>query len=190
MTKKKELPQSLVETRPALADDYGAQHPGNGPPLGPIPVRYSRPLHEAICASIRVGNRPVVAAQMAGLPSSTFHNWLRLGREGDPHLWEFARDVELAEGQAEGTAVKTVVDTFSDDPENAKWWLERGRSGGWSKQVQQLVNGQLEEFMARLEAGLPPEVFQLVLNVAVGQAPRALPTTPLVIAAHDDDDTE
>lgn len=124
-------------------------------------------LTAAIVKQIKAGNRPITAAQMAGLTRAEFRTRCR-------HDPEFARAIELAEGVAEGQAVRMVVESFATDPENAKWWLERGRSGGWSKQVQQLVNGQLEEFMARLEAGLPPDVFRRVLAVATGTPERRL----------------
>jgi hypothetical protein len=154
-------------------------------------VRYSRALHDAICANIREGNRPVVAAQMAGLPEHTFHSWMQRGKEGDPHLWEFARDVELSVGRAEGEFVEVIKKASKDDPDVAKWWLERGRSGGWSKQVNQLVNAQLEETMLKLEAGLTPEDFQKVLNVLVGQSAKGQPPmqlAPISIVPTDDDD--
>lgn len=170
------LPDALVETRPALAEDPSTQHPTNGAPLGPVPARYTRALHDAIVQHIADGNRPTVAAKMAGLPESTFYSWMQRGRNNDPHLWEFARDIELAEGRAEGEAVKVIKEAFKDDPDHAKWWLERARARGWNKSAAAIADAQIEEFMRRLEAGLPPEVFQLVLSVAVGQqAGPALP---------------
>jgi hypothetical protein len=94
---------------------------------------------------------------------------MRAGRENDPHLWEFAQDVELALGCAEGVAVKVIQDNFKDNPEFAKWWLERARSDGYSKQVNMLVQSQLEEFLKRLEQGLSATEFEKVLAIYAGQ---------------------
>lgn len=169
MAKSKKAPEGLLEQRPTLADEVSVEHPENGAPLGKPPAKYTRGVHDAIVQAIRDGNRPHVAAGMAGITPSTFHHWMQRGASGDPHLWEFSQDVELAKHVAEGEAVKVLKKAFAADPDAAKWWLERARSDGYSKQVKTLVESQIEEFMKRLEEGLPPEIFEMVLAIYAGQ---------------------
>ncbi len=196
---KKKLPDNLVATRPALADDYTAQHPENGASVGPVPVRYSRAIHDLICDHIKAGNRPHVAAQMAGIPSATFYKWMQAGRANDAHLWEFARDVELAEGCAEGAALKVVVEAFKDDPARAQWYLERGRGAGWSKEVNTRVEAAIGDFMMRLRDGLDDETWRKVLAASSGEAMPELegpsrfklsPPKPVVADAETEEDSE
>lgn len=176
--------EKLQEVRPGLTSNEAT-----APSIGRPPRQYTRGLHDQIVQNIKLGNYPVVAAAMAGITATTFYDWMRRGRENDPHLWEFAQDVELAEGHAEGEFVEVIQKASKDDPEIAFRWLERARSGRWSKQVAQLVNQQLEEFMLKLEAGLSPEIFQMVLAVAVGQQTRAV-LPPVRIASNDDSEDQ
>lgn len=166
----KKVPEGLVETRPAVADEP-TEHFVNGPPLGPPPRNYTRGLHDRIVQLIEAGNRPVVAAGMAGITSATFHRWIQQGREGNPHLVEFAQDVELAESRAEGNAVETVQKAALEDPEYAKWWLERARAKGWSKQVRTIVEHELEDVIERLHAAFAhePKTFERILAAIAGE---------------------
>lgn len=173
MDAKSKVPASLVETRPALAE--GAPHPTQGTPLPAPPKRYTRGVHDQIVEYIKRGNRPNVAAGMAGIPSSTYYAWMRSGKEGDPHLAEFAEDVEMAMAVAEGQAVETIAGKqgdFNGDPENARYWLERARADGWSKEANAKFNAMIDEFLNRLETNLPPDIYQLVISVASGATPE------------------
>lgn len=164
-----------------MTEDPLTEHPEQGPALGAPPKYYTRGVHEAIVDHIRRGNRPVVAAGLAGITSATFYGWMQRGREADPHLESFANDVELAMATAEGKAVEKIFgDTGFADPDNAKYWLERARPEGWSKETNAKVNALLVEFMERLERTLPPDVFRMVIAAASGQtAVVARPTFQL-----------
>lgn len=155
---------SLEENRPAAA---AAGQTLKAAQLGPIPSRYSTGAHQVICDNIRAGNRPVTAAQMAGIPSNIYYHWMKLGKEGNPHLAQFAEDVELACGVAEGNAVAAITSSYAD-PDNAKWWLERARASGYSKEVNLKVDAMINEFMDRLQSGLPPDIWDKVLAVGGG----------------------
>lgn len=155
---------SLEENNPAAAEANMGWHAAQ---LGPVPARYTIGVHQSICDNIRKGNRPITAAQMSGIPSNTFYQWMRLGKAGNPHLAKFVEDVELAGGDAEGKALASVVGAF-DDPDNAKWYLERTRAAGYSKEVNEKLTALLNEFMDRLQDGLPQNVFDMVLAVASG----------------------
>lgn len=190
----KTLPPEALATRPALAFNEHAQHPANGPNIGYPPLRYSTALHEAVIAGIKKGNRPVIAAAAAGLPSQSFYEWMKRGKEGDPHLWQFAEDVEQALAHAETSAIAVIASqdgSFAQDSDNAKWWLERSRSDGYSKEASTKVNGMLEEFFKRIEAALPPEIFQLVIAAASGQQlPEGALATRAQLSAPTVDDQE
>lgn len=165
----KPLPPELLATKPYLADDPTAQHPKNGPPVGNPPPKYTQGLHEAIIANIKKFNRPVTAAHMAGITSAMFYDWMKRGRDGDPHLIGFADDVERAQGVAEGRALEVVTEAFVDDPEHAKWYLERTRGAGFSKEVNAKVEALLADMIQRLRDELPPEMYKAVLSVMSGQ---------------------
>lgn len=103
---------------------------------------------------------------MAGLTAANYYSWMKRGREGDPHLAEFAEDIELALGFAEGQALAAV--RAFEDPEHAKWYLERTRAAGYSKEVNQKVEALIADFMTRMRDGLPPALYLQVLAVANG----------------------
>lgn len=169
------LPPELLAAHPILAEDPFAQHPSNGGSIGPPPARYSQGLHAQIIANIKAGNRGVTAAQMAGLPSTTFYSWLRMGKEGNPHLVQFVEDVDVAGGCAEGAAVK-ALEVFQD-ADAAKFWLERTRPEGFSKEVNAKVNALLSEFIGRLREGLPDAIYRMVLAIGSGQVLEEAPAT-------------
>lgn len=179
MKTTKTLPEPLVSTRPAVANDPNLQHPENGAALGPPPQRYSRAMHDTIVRHIEQGMRPAQAAAMAGLPANTYYSWIKKGREGHPHLWEFAQDVERALAVVEGKAVAAIVgkgEVF-EDSDNAKWFLERRFADGYSKEAATKVNAMLEDFFRRLEQNLPVitadmvgrSMFEIVIAAASGE---------------------
>jgi len=165
---KRKPPKDLLEQRPALADEVDVQHPSNGECIGDPPRKYTRAVHERICEELRKGQRAQGACARAGITTSTFHEWMRRGKEGDPWLREFFEDVEIAFNEAEAKAVDVVVKAMDDDPEHAEWFLERARADGYSKQVKTAVEGQIRDFMMRLEKALDPATFEKVLAVYMG----------------------
>lgn len=165
----KKAPPELEATRPAIAEQESVDHPSTGAPLGPPPRRYTLGLHTQIVELIKQGNRPPVAAAAAGITPATFHEWMRRGKDGDPHLYQFALDVDQAFALAETAAIETVRKAMLENPEYAKWYLERARADGYSKQVNMMVESQLQAFMKRLEEALDPETFHKVLAVYAGQ---------------------
>jgi hypothetical protein len=149
----------------SLRPGYNQKSPGR------VPTKYTKGLHENIVNLIKEGNRPEVAAIASGITADTFHNWLAQGRSGEIALWQFAADVDRAVAEAEVAAVKIVQQSATVlNPENAKWWLERGRSQGWSKQLQMLVKGELDSVMEKLREGLPPDLYLKVISVIAGES--------------------
>lgn len=152
--------------------------------LGPIPARYTPAVHRVICDNIRAGNRPVTAAQMAGIPSSIFYQWMRMGKEGNPHLYQFAEDVEVAGGVAEGDMLKIVTEAAkNEDPEHAKWYLERTRPAGFSKEVNAKVEAILADVVVRLREGLTDKEYIKVLSLISGGAAEVETPTRFQLAA-------
>lgn len=186
------IPQELLEQRPVLVDDPDVKHPEMGNiGIGKPPPKYTLAVHEKICDEIRKCKPPRAAAARAGITYSTFLNWIEKGKQGDPHLWQFAEDVELAYHEAEAAAVERLQEIMDDEGEEknpklsleaVKYFLERQRSEGWSKQVKTTVEGQIEQFMKRIEKALMSrpaqvmsgaQIFELVLSLYLGQSPAA-----------------
>lgn len=172
-------PIALLEQRPVLAGNEDVKHPLTNPIIGDPPRKYTLAVHERICLELSNGQRPQGACARAGITVATFYEWIRRGKAGDPHLFQFAEDVEIAFNTAEAKAVDVVAagfkegDTANWDPERAQWFLERARADGYSKQVKTAVEGQIRQFLERLEAALEPALFERVLAVYLGQAPAA-----------------
>ncbi len=185
MPKQRKPPKALLEQRPSLENEADVQHPSTGPCIGDPPRKYTRAVHERICDELRKGQRAQGACARAGITTDTFYEWMRRGKAGDPWLHEFYEDVQIAFNEAEATAVDVVVDAFKKeekpDVEAAQWFLERGRSEAWSKQVKNAVEGQIQSFMLRLEASLDAPTFEKVLAVYMGfsqaaaNSPKFLP---------------
>lgn len=172
-------PKELLEQRPGLVGDDSVRHEAMGVKLGSPPLKYTKAVHDRICEELKKGQRPQGACARAGITLATFHNWVKKGKEGDPWLYEFAQDVEIAINWAEAEALDVITDGFNKekpteiDPERAKWFLERARSDGFSKQVKQVVENQIQDFLLRLESALDAPTFERVLAVYLGQAPAA-----------------
>ena len=169
----REHPPELLEQRP-----FAAEEPYVDPDavkLGPPPRKYTKAVHDTIVAELKKGQRPQGACARAGITVNTFYDWVKRGKEGDPWLYKFAEDVEIAFNSHEADMVDVLVEATEDKEDRktavdaAKWKLERTRSDGYSKQVKTLVEKQIEQFMVRLEKALDPATFEKVLSVYLGQ---------------------
>jgi hypothetical protein len=97
-----------------------------------------------ICAFIRSGGFPHVAAEAAGIPVGVFHEWLLQGEKrvranGNPLCHKLRNDVRTAVAPARLTAEVAV---FSDNP--AKWLQtgpgkEQPNNPGWSVPVKPII---------------------------------------------------
>lgn len=181
----KRAPEELLRERPCLIGE-DVPHPSTGDYLGPPPPKYTIAVHERIVEELKKGQLVQGACARAGITTAMFYDWIKKGKAGDPHLHGFAEDVEIAYNTAEADALEAVTEAYkAGDPavrdiENAKWYLERTRSGRFSKQVKTTVENQIQQFMMRLEAALEPHVFEQVLAVYLGQSPG------LALPSHDD----
>jgi hypothetical protein len=104
-------------------------------------VKLTAAVQGQLCAFIRAGAYPHVAAEAAGVPAAVFDAWLEIGGgKRAPKLYRnFRRAVKEAQAQARAAAEMKV---YADDP---KTWLTRGpgketpTAAGWSTQVKPLV---------------------------------------------------
>lgn len=205
-------PKELLEQRPVLIGDESVVHPATHEVIaGKPPAKYTKAVHDRICEELSKGQRAQGACARAGITTATFYEWVRRGKEGDPYLWQFAHDVEIAINTAEADALDVVTDIGFRNPdpdardvEKAQWFLERARADGYSKQVKTQVESQVRDFMIRLENALLPlparmmtgsELFELVLAVYVGQTPSGILdaksiTTPLLVEHVETGSTE
>jgi hypothetical protein len=150
---------------------YGVPHPNDGP-AHKVPSKYTVGLHKQIVKLVLEGNHPDTAARSCGISAPLFREWMKRGEEeGEGScLYALWCDVDRAFAQAEIGATKVVVEAANEDPKFAAWWLERAASERWNKQTQVIVRGELESFLSKLEAALPPHLFEQVLRVATGRA--------------------
>ncbi len=172
--KRKEPPPELLEQHPCLAMEAEAFHPSTSPCHGTPPRAFTAAVHNSIVSEIRKGNRPVVAASLAGIGQGAFYEWCRRGREDDPHFAQFVADIDQALAEAEATALGVITSSFTDpetrNSDDAKWYLERSRAFAYAKQVRTAVDSQLAEFINLMETSLPPAIFAQVLSVYMGFA--------------------
>lgn len=187
---KNDVPPGVLAAAPYLEFDekpYGA--------TSRPPQKYTPAVRDVIVEKIRKGVRPEQAAVLAGISINTFHRWMKQGREGHVHLWEFADAVERALAELEENGIAAIAGEdgkFTDKAENAKWFLERRFAAGYSKDVAQKFNAALEDLFGRLESSLPPDIFQMVLAAASGQAVamNAKPTFKLLAEDNADAGSE
>jgi transposase len=122
---------------------------------------------------IRAGNYLEVAATAAGIHRSTLYRWLRHGRDQKRGRYrKFLSQVEKAQAEAESRDVALIAKAAGEDWRAAAWRLERKAPRRYGPRVQLAVQQELDAVLGRLEKGLPPEIYEKVLQL---------------IAAEDDD---
>jgi hypothetical protein len=157
----KPLPPELIESRPGI-EDLGYSHPTPG--IGRPPARYTRAVHEHIVKCIKEGAYPEVAAASAGIGRPEFNEWMRMGREGNVHLAQFAIDVDKAEANLEIDTVKSLTD--KDSPfRDPKFLTERRFANRWSPKVTTVVQGEIEGILEKLKVGLTEAEYTKVLAI-------------------------
>ncbi len=176
----------IEHTRPAAID---AGQTLEAVRMGAPPAKYTPAVHQMVCDLVKKGHRPVAAAQQAGITSHTFYRWMNMGKAGDPHLFDFANDVEQAVAIFEGVLVDTVVDASKEDAKHAEFLLERRFAEGYAKDVDAKVNGIMTDFITKLEAHLTPSEFDKVLTVISGVRQQSAPS-PAQLEPHDASEPE
>ena len=78
-------------------------------------LTYTPELGAQILGARRVGATLRVAARAAGVPWSTLMEWVRKGRDGDPRLEAFARELDRAGAQYEQVLRARVMRGTEED---------------------------------------------------------------------------
>jgi hypothetical protein len=159
-------PPSLEDVRPGADPALNA---AGARTFRAAPPRYSKGLQDQICALIRQGQRPEVAAGACGLPRGTFHEWVRRGKLSAedprfvPELWEFAKEIDQAKDDAEKGMVEKLLNDGTK--EDYRYWLKTQRAQDWSEKVQIEVNNREREMVEKLRKGLDTATFLRVMAV-------------------------
>lgn len=156
-------------------------------------------LQRAICDNITAGLNQQDAAELAGVPPSTFYYWLKRGeleqnrlaqaprakpRPKETPFLEFLESVKKAQIDFKLTQVKNVEQAAPQHWQASAWLLERRFPKEYGQQVlvRQQVERELEEVLDRLERRLDGATLATVLAVIAGEegadAPGATANAP------------
>ncbi len=158
-------------------------------------VKLTPEIQQKICASIRAGGFPHVAAMAWGVPEHTFEAWMKQGCK-TTKAKALYRDFYLAVEQAKAQArLKAEMKAMEEDP---KFWLKNGPgkeqpdSPGWTTMMRPLLTGPQQTlnifaspdfltFLQTLRAVLAPYPQALAaLTLALERDEK--PVAPLVVS--------
>jgi hypothetical protein len=123
----------MTPRKPMATKPKGGKRPGAGRPrLLETPEGQEK---AARCLqALRGGNFRNVACDWAGIPDSSFRDWIAEGEKGAPQSSvDFRRQVLEAEKAAEIRAVGLIMKAAANDPKHAEWWLERKFPERWGR---------------------------------------------------------
>jgi transposase len=91
---------------------------------------------ENIIALLRDGVLIKDACEIAGVPLSTFYDWLKKGDEpaAEPKFSEFSESITRARAQAKAVAVQNITGQGATDWRASAWFLERSFPKDYGKQ--------------------------------------------------------
>ena len=91
-------------------------------------------LQDKIVSAIRAGNYAMVAAEYAGISTTTFYRWLQQGAEAKSGIYKDFRDaVKKAESDAEVRAVAIIQKHMEGNWQAAMTYLERKHPNRWGR---------------------------------------------------------
>lgn len=101
--------------------------------------KFTEAVRLAIVESLKVGNFARTACDLAGVNTSTYHDWINRGEaEADNESSEyaqFARDVAHARATAESKALGVIQKAaFDGDWKAAAWFLSKAYPERWAEQ--------------------------------------------------------
>jgi hypothetical protein len=103
------------------------------------PTKLTGAIQAKVCEAIRGGNYRETAALWAGVPPETLSRWMK--KPGAKFV-AFRRAVLEAERAAEIRAVALVMKAAAEDPNHAKWWLERKFPERWGRRERHELMGE------------------------------------------------
>lgn len=135
-----------------------------------------------IVAALQAGNARITASRLARVHRDTLDGWMQRAKSGEEPFATFAANVEHAEATHEARLVSEidqarpgVTGVSGPDPwTNKAWILERRYASRWAARVRQQVTEELGNLLAKIEARLPPETFQAVIDATREDAPSEI----------------
>ena len=108
-------------------------------------------VREKIVSAIRAGNYAYVAAEYAGIGTSTFYHWLQKGNEAKQGIYrEFLEAIKKAESEAEVRAVAIVQQSMGQNWQAAMTFLERKFPDRWGRKDRLRVDINPKEALEEL----------------------------------------
>ena len=132
----------------------------------------SEELIKRLCELIARGNYPATACKALGISHSSYWRWMKAGtadhENGVDSIWRrLYLGVRRAEAFAEAYAVDSLRSHMARDSRAALAYLSRRFPENWSERrfIKIAVEKELTAFMRELQEGLPPDVFNMILEV-------------------------
>ena len=159
----------------------------------PLKIKLTPELSNQICASIRAGGYPNIAAETWGVPKDIFERWLKYGRgkrAKQPYA-KFWHEVSKAKAHAR---LKAEMQILKEDP---RFWLKSGpgketpENPGWTSVVKPILQTDnrsinffatpdFNEFMNTIKRALAnhPEALTAILDEMERGEPKQLKVIP------------
>jgi hypothetical protein len=100
------------------------------------PSKLTPELQERIVGLVREGNYIEIACEACGFHQSQYYRWLNIGENAKDGIYrEFYEAVTRARAEAETELLAMVKRNAPQNPEDAKWILERSRWQRWGKRT-------------------------------------------------------
>ncbi len=158
---------------PVVLDDERLvrPHKGKGRKTALTPA-----VRDAICEQLTAGSTLKNAANMAGIHETTLHDWRSRGRQAeadgkrDVYL-EFLDRTTIALAAGKNRLIGCIAHAAEEQWTAAAWLLERKFPEEFSLKVNDIVANQLNKFVDRMRARLPPELYAKVIDAMTDDSP-------------------
>lgn len=117
---------------------------------------------DAIVRMIGAGHNLVSAAAAAGISETTFHNWMRRGRESSSgKYFDFMKRIKEAEAKAEIAILEKIKEHGDRQWQAYAWIMERRYPKNWAQQtrVRMQVEKELDQVLDFMKERLTPELY-------------------------------
>lgn len=120
------------------------------------PTKLTPQLQDKIVQAVKAGNYAQIAAQYAGIGTTTFFRWMQQGAEEEKGIYrEFREAIKVAEAEAEVRAVAIIQRQMPESWQAAMTYLERKHPDRWKRRdeldIKRLPTDQLLELAAAVE---------------------------------------
>jgi len=99
---------------------------------GGRPSALTPEVRAKVLAALRCGLSRAAAAARAGIGARTLREWMARTDEAEPYA-SFRAEVEAAEGVCEARLAAVVFKAALNDPNQARWLLERRFPASWGR---------------------------------------------------------